>query len=987
MKHLTLLLLIGLIFLGNIQAQLITPENAAKAGGNFLNGHTGMHFQKSGTDRLNLAFTATSVPTDTREQAGDTPCYYAFNVQGGGFVLVSATENVRPILAYSDKGRFDTADLPDNMRAYLKGLQAQIADAIQYRIPADAGVKAQWERLENTAAAAAYNENVSSVEPLTENILWDQGTYFNDSCPKDPKGYYGGRCPTGCTATAMGIVLRYWKYPTHGYGSHSYNTTKYGTLSADFEKTYYNYNNMPEYFGVIVKGYQRAAVSQLLYHCGVSVNMSYSASSSGAYVYTTWGTNDALHAFQNYFGYAHAMGAQKKDYSNAQWIALLKKELQNSRPVICSGYPVSGAGHAFVCDGYDANDLFHFNWGWSGKYNCYCAVDRLIPDGYGIGGEGGDFSYSQSIVYNISPYLEETDKGWISSKAFNSVSPQQYLLNLQPDTSLHIYGENGSSTAAHVHSIGTMLNPTAAVFGSRNTQQLFRYPYRLDSLRIRCSYLFGSLHDSTDAPDTLYVYLAYYQENDDNCRISTVDGRKFLCPEILTGPIRPRTENAVCIPYVLGAKDAGRSTLTLPMNHAGATALGFDVPEDAFLQVMLRFVPGYTYSDGDTLAFESEGKTTALRNSFTLRCWESQKMSEISANGYNTALMEDSGLRYQTHGDSSDLYYQPSAGLLPQWEYHIRCNTRPTAAYVEKDTAVCGDTKWKQLWITRDGDYRQILKAADGRDSVMVLHAAYDRPIGEMGDIQGIKKIQKKGSFDFEIAPVKDAAFYRWTLDSRQWRLDDPDSLKCTLVVPARGKGVLTANAYSARGACHRSRSLRFIYCDSLKSIPGIQGRNTFNGPSYALFSMDSLFEASYHWYLSKHSSWKINGDSNQRWVLIDISGSGFDSLHVDVCDECGNVTTRSIGIACTVSIPQTDDAWQTRIWPNPTQDEIHIVYKENMGNCTYRLTDACGRLILQGECSGNSLDLSLRGCAPGMYFLQLRNAAEQYSVYKVVRQ
>ena len=291
MKHLTLLSLIGLLFLNHMQAQYVTPESAARIGSNFLVRQTGWHSQKSGTARLNLAYTAVSRSTSTQKSSENTPCYYAFNVQDGGFVLVSASENIRPILAYADKGRFDTANLPDNMRAYLLGMQLEIAEVIQHQYPAGAGVKAQWEQLQNTAGSAFFNENVSAVEPLTENILWDQGVNFNDSCPKDAKAGNGGRCPTGCTATAMGIVIRYWKYPAHGYGSHSYSTAKYGVLHADFEKTNYNYNNMPEYFGMFPKAYQRSAVSQLLYHCGVSVQMGYGPSSSGAYVYANWSSS------------------------------------------------------------------------------------------------------------------------------------------------------------------------------------------------------------------------------------------------------------------------------------------------------------------------------------------------------------------------------------------------------------------------------------------------------------------------------------------------------------------------------------------------------------------------------------------------------------------------------------------------------------------------------------------------------------------------
>ena len=33
--------------------------------------------------------------------------------------------------------------------------------------------------------------------------------------------------------------------------------------------------------------------------------------------------------------------------------------------------------HAFICDGYDDNGLFHFNWGWSGSHNGFFAMSAL----------------------------------------------------------------------------------------------------------------------------------------------------------------------------------------------------------------------------------------------------------------------------------------------------------------------------------------------------------------------------------------------------------------------------------------------------------------------------------------------------------------------------------------------------------------------------------------------------------------------------------
>ncbi len=43
------------------------------------------------------------------------------------------------------------------------------------------------------------------------------------------------------------------------------------------------------------------------------------------------------------------------------WIEMLKEQLDASQPMEYSGRN-SSEGHAFVCDGYDDNNMFHFNW-------------------------------------------------------------------------------------------------------------------------------------------------------------------------------------------------------------------------------------------------------------------------------------------------------------------------------------------------------------------------------------------------------------------------------------------------------------------------------------------------------------------------------------------------------------------------------------------------------------------------------------------------
>lgn len=994
MRKLFVTIIVICLFSGNAKAQHVSPESASAVGKHFLTQYTHMRTQKSGA-ALQLAYTAMQ---PSLQKSGDAlPCFYAFNRKEGGFVIVSASQNIVPILAYSDKGTFDTSDLPINMKALLAAMQEEISDAIRRELPAAPSVMDKWQLLASGGATIMANENATTVAPLTENMDWDQWPYFNDSCPKDAGvgSSYGGRCPAGCTATAMAIILRHWKYPTHGYGSHGYTHSKYGYLYADFEHTSYKYENMPMYFGAFPKAYQRAAVAQLLYHCGVSVNMTYSATGSGAYVYADWNnSNDALRAFQNYFGYSHATGVKKNDYNDTQWKNLLKAQLRNSQPMVFSGYGYTGgAGHAFVCDGFDANDMFHFNWGWSGKYNCYCTIDSLCPGGVGTGGGSGNYSRDQRAVINLSPYLEEINQGWVSSKAFNDYETTPVATMLLPDTCLRIYMFGGKSFTSNYHSIGTMFNPAAPVFSYSHNRPLFKGNYRLDSLRIKYIYLLGKKHTDDSAPDTLYIYLSHYAITDTQSRIVTVNGQNFLCPKIKTDPVRPQTENCVTIKYPLypdaASTSHGKTTMCIPTNYGNPTAKGFEVPENSLLSVFVRFVPGYHYNNGDTLGTADVNGSAIYPelNNFALQCQSSQQLSEISADGYNHALMEGTSLRYQMFGDSDNTIYTPCTTMIPDWYYYFHSNSRPLSAYRETDTAICGPMVWNGMEIKTSGDYRQIFRFSNKNDSVVVLHLQCDAPMGSMAPISGATSIDSIGDYEFSIPAVAGAASYLWELSSPQWQLENADSLRCIMKVGSRGQGLLTAHAYSAHKGCHESQSLRLIYCDSITSVSEIHGRNSFSGRSLALFSVENMEKAQYRWHLSDNSGWQINGDSTLSWIIVDVSCSGMDTMFLEVTDECGYVTRRQAVIRCEVNVGNISHTLAAELYPNPAHEQIQIILPDGTAQANYCLTDALGKVLSKGMLDGNHSELSLQPYRSGIYFLKITDGLQRSNVFKIVKQ
>jgi hypothetical protein len=323
----------------------------------------------------------------------NTVCFYAVNVGRKGFVMLSGDDRIKPILGYSYESTFKTKDMPENVQGWLKGLQKEISSALAMEdFVVAPEITEQWNHLSEIGAAMSV-----IVQPLLQTT-WDQEVYYNQYCPADANAYYSGyHVYTGCAATAMAQVIRYWEYPFRGVGSHSYEANfasigygDYGTQSANFETTTYDYRLMPAYLDANSSYDQIDAVATLLYHCGVSVDMMYSVNGSGAYLSSV---ADALH---DYFAYSSGISyVHKINYSDDGWKTMIKNELQNQRPVLYEGNGSLG-GHAFVLDGYNDANYFHINWGWSGDNNGYFSLSSLTPSIY-------DFSSEQGAIIGIQP--------------------------------------------------------------------------------------------------------------------------------------------------------------------------------------------------------------------------------------------------------------------------------------------------------------------------------------------------------------------------------------------------------------------------------------------------------------------------------------------------------------------------------------------------------------------------------------------------------
>lgn len=386
MKKAFLFLILALAGTSLLLAAPVDPKLAKSVAQNFMRQQTPATADK-------LIWSEAQHPAGKQEM-------FLFTCQPEGFVIVAADDVAMPILGYSVSSTFDNKNVPEHIAHWLEGYDSEIRYLKANNIAQGDMAATEWQALQRGENFPQYS--AGSVSPLL-TTQWSQSPYYNNLCPYDNANR--GTSVTGCVATAMAQVMKYWNHPTVGNGSHSYSQRGFGTISANFGNTTYDWANMPNTLSSYSTSTQVNAVATLMYHCGVSVEMNYSANASGAQVYMPQRGYAAVNwAWLDYFDYSSDLrGVYQSQYTTTQWIQLLKDELDASRPVLYAGFD-SESGHAFVCDGYNTSNKFHFNWGWGGHYDGYFAIGALNPGGGGTGSNSTyTFNLNNVALVNVHP--------------------------------------------------------------------------------------------------------------------------------------------------------------------------------------------------------------------------------------------------------------------------------------------------------------------------------------------------------------------------------------------------------------------------------------------------------------------------------------------------------------------------------------------------------------------------------------------------------
>ena len=385
MKKITLTTLVLLLTcLLTAQAGPIDQQKARQLAAQFM--------QKKG---LQLKGEPRRAPGVSGTGSNEAQPLYIFNTDGAkGFVIVAGDDRADAILGYSTEGSYDEQNLPDNFRYYLQLLSSNM----QALMASDV-----------TATTRRTVETHKAIAPLIKT-KWDQGSataagyIYNTACPVSQSLH----CLTGCVATAGAQIMYYYQHPARTEGVDGYQIGEDASIDEvtldGLPATKFDWDIMKRSYNNADQGTaSQQEVAKLMLYAGFAAQMNYGITGSGA------STGILAKGMANYFDYNPNTWqyVKQSDYSVSDWDSMMYNELENGRPIIYSGASKRGGGHAFICDGYDGEGLYHFNWGWSGQNNGYFKLAATNPYA-GDGTQRDGYVNDIDAIIGLQPNKGET---------------------------------------------------------------------------------------------------------------------------------------------------------------------------------------------------------------------------------------------------------------------------------------------------------------------------------------------------------------------------------------------------------------------------------------------------------------------------------------------------------------------------------------------------------------------------------------------------
>ena len=394
---------------------------------------------------LSKSTMATKAVNTVVKKVSESKQLAVYNSKGRGFVVIAKDDDFAPVLGYSDTD-YDT----DVMPCGLKWWMSQVEKSLEVR----------------KAHAQTYQPAVYASSTATNFIKtsWSQPAPYNTLCPEID----GVAAPTGCVATAMAQIMYYYKYPATSKGTGIYSVTTYKDKN-DKEGTTkwykrelghtYEWTKMKNKY-LRPTGDTDNAVATLMADAGAASRMNYQADASGTIEWY------AAKGFAENFRYdSLAISCLQRDfYTDAEWMEMVRKEMEAKQPVLYCGSDEIDGGHAFLLDGIQSDGKVHVNWGWSGSGNGWYDINILKPKAYDGSAlsSGSGFNIGQSMVLgfkkqetpsadeeNISQWVTDGYSFYISNnelhvKLINAYNYSHRVFEGRLDIVLQGMGDNSS---------------------------------------------------------------------------------------------------------------------------------------------------------------------------------------------------------------------------------------------------------------------------------------------------------------------------------------------------------------------------------------------------------------------------------------------------------------------------------------------------------------------------------------------------------------
>jgi hypothetical protein len=905
--------------------------------------------------------------------------YYVFNFTGGGFVVVSADDAAIPVLAQSNEGFIEVEISNPSTKFMFDNYSEEIAQIVESDMDNSATISDWNNILSNTIDAP-----LADVGPLCP-WTWDQGQWYNYYCPAAAGGP-GGKAWAGCVATAMGQIMKFYNFPATGVGSHTYVDPGTGSHTANFGATNYNFASM----GNSATSGSYTDIATLLYHLGVSVDMGYAATGSGAY------STDVPWAMSNYFNYngTTIKYAAKTDYTNTNWIALLKSELDANRPLYYSGSTAANEGHAWVCDGYRTSDSkFRMNWGWSGSSNGYYAVTANMVAG------GSVFSKNFGIVYGIKPANANMIVRFPDLQANNSFA-------YGPMYNINCSVVKGTPTAVNLYIDGTLVYNT--------TQTTFSYPWNT-SLATLGTHVFRVV--ALNATDTAFQEASIGLSE----WISQASG--------FTAASRG-------INYI----DAVDSLVAWATAYDGSGAAATINEFTKTVNGGTTWVPGQVLGgviyglgnicgiDANTAFVSVYGKTTQDNTCGVYK----------TTNGGTTWVHMVGALQGAASFADNVWFWDANIGMC-----HGDVTGTGTAAYFEIYTTTNGGTTWTRVpkadinggtaALSGEGGWTSVIQAV-GENTIMFgtnkanLYISHDRGLhwtvsatGITPVTDGINKISFKDDMNGLVAQTTTTVVLKETHDGgATWQTVTPTGPFLTndvIYVPGtENTFVSTGAATGFTGASYSfdgghswaqfmgTETEQFLACDFVSNRCGYaggfsttateKGMNKYVGvlaPVVVLNPVTNLIaqplDNSVHLEWTEPVTPPLSYNVYRNDTLISNTtalfyhdypvANGQQNYCVAAVYDLGE-SPKACAIAwITVGVPNTDEV-AYRVYPNPSTEIINVVTPVKFNEV--RMVNNLGQVVYRNNVQGTNLQILTEGFKPGMYILQIYTGTQMIS-------